>query len=252
MKTMKKRLILSFALALMLVLMPITAFGSVPSAESGSAPGAVSGSMPSAVSGSTTYGKSGFTSSANSGYESFVSSGSAPVVVLNGGDPTLPPTETYKIMVAQHYWYGGILVSFDDAAEKLIISWEITKPGCKVKLTHLAIASYVYDPSVSIPPPDGLPMNPAGNPRVGHFPYSWKYKPPVTSDTYEIPWKYEDLPVVMAFHAEVICPWWGEPETAWANQCGVCCEFPGRNWATYFPYPHIETNNTNLIWKIGN
>lgn len=239
---MKRRLILSFALAFMLVLMPITAFGSTPGAVSGPAPSA--GVAPSAV--------SGITSSGKSGSALFVSSDSAPAVVLNGGEPTLPPTETYKLMVAQHYWYGGIQVSFDDAVEKLIISWEITKPGCKVKLTHLAIASYAWDPAPGfIPPPDGLPMNPAGNPRVGHFPYSWKYKPPVTSDTYEIPWKYEDLPVVMAFHAEVICPWWGEPETAWANQCGVCCEFPGRSWATYFPYPHIDTLNNILIWKIS-
>ncbi len=95
--------------------------------------------------------------------------------------------------------------------------------------SHLAIALTL----------DGIPQTKTGNPIPGQFPYSRTYNPPVTNDTYQVPFTTELANAIsegeaggiyIATHA-VVQLMDGErvvrQETAWSD----CHTFPGKNWA---------------------
>jgi hypothetical protein len=224
---MKKRLILSFALALMLVLVPITASGSTPGAVSGPAPSA--GAAPGAVSGFVSSGKSSSVPNVVSYSASMAELQVAPIVECDESDDY----DWYTLTAAQHHYVGDIGVCVLGGNLKVLINTIAWEPGpendCYMTETHLAVGETLAD----------IPQTRSGNPKVGHFPYAREYDTPVWSDIYLVPIPDGGLPVVMAVHAVVTCPGWDEPETAWGSQCTQCCDFPGRSWATWFQYPEM-------------
>jgi hypothetical protein len=117
-----------------------------------------------------------------------------------------------------HKEVGLVLVDWiDDDTIRIIYE---TKDGCSLIETHLAVATCL----------DDIPQTNSGNPKIGHFPYSTEYSPPVTEDTYYVDVEGEG-PFYIAAHAVVRCGC--KCETAWAQGCNAE-EFPGRSWALYF------------------
>jgi len=100
-----------------------------------------------------------------------------------------------------------------------------------IKESHIAVGTSVND----------FPMNNAGNPKVGNFPYAHQYSTGVTVEVYSIPlssihgWTSPNTPICIAYHAIVVSPTQGQ-ETAWGD-CGTPKgQFPGNNWATFYWY----------------
>jgi hypothetical protein len=94
--------------------------------------------------------------------------------------------------------------------------------GWRLTETHLHIAASMED----------IPQTSHGNPIPGQFDYKTEHE---NVEMYVYTIALEDLPegcLVIAAHAVVENECEELSETAW----GAGCDFPGRNWATYFLY----------------
>jgi hypothetical protein len=147
---------------------------------------------------------------------------------------------TVKLIAGQHTVVGDITVSSD--GNHLYVKYTITKPGCVLKESHVAVAGSL----------DGIPQTKKGNPIPGQFPYKAVHNPPVTDYTYVIDvsaWMPrvalkcgETKTLYIAVHGVVAC---GDgEETAWAAGPG----FPGKNWATYFTYDLWTSVEGSGVW----
>lgn len=115
-----------------------------------------------------------------------------------------------------HVWDDGdnLYVKYE-----MFVGWQMTE-------THLAVADSF----------EGIPQK-NGNPIPGKFDNKTEYPTPVTEDTYTIPLPSIIGPYTLyiATHAVVQLVDGGDiiqEETAW----GDCHDFPGKNWAKWFPY----------------
>ncbi len=93
--------------------------------------------------------------------------------------------------------------------------------------THLAVAGSLAE----------IPQTKKGNPIPGKFPYKASHSPELMQYTYEIDLESIALTggdIIIAAHADVIST--DGAESAWAGDC----DFPGRNWATYFVHKILE------------
>lgn len=114
----------------------------------------------------------------------------------------------------------GEVVLEPDGAD-LQVTYDTSGSGWEILDTHLHVAG----------DPDGLPVNAAGNPKVGHFEHTGEPDGPATTVNYGgiDPGGLDDHAVVAA-KAEVTDG--GAIEGAWADGATINPE-PG-NWATYF------------------
>jgi hypothetical protein len=150
-------------------------------------------------------------------------------------------TTTTPLMMAQTENIGDIIVDYvdvNDSDDYLKITYSITNLNWALNETHVDAQ----------PDPDDFPMTKKGNPKVGHFTYhNDTHLPGETSYTYIIygEWNAGDT-LYVAAHAEVskqvtetiidedgneIIITYYVYETAW----GDGTDFPGNNWAMYFP-----------------
>jgi hypothetical protein len=123
---------------------------------------------------------------------------------------------------------GTVTVSNDE--NNLYVTFSSTN-GWLLSETHLHVADSLA----------GIPTNKKGNPKIGNFTYQTSYEPPVTEDTYVIPYASlsvdDNRSVTIAAHAVVVqLDGSGniiESETGWADGEN----FVDRgSWATYFQY----------------
>ncbi|MBN1946065.1 MAG: hypothetical protein JW797_10335 [Bradymonadales bacterium] len=88
---------------------------------------------------------------------------------------TLCGKATSVDLVARRHSVVGEVIATNDEVN-LYVEYSM-QPGWGLEETHLALAVEVAD----------LPLNRAGHPRVGHFPYRTHHRPPVDSFTYVVP-----------------------------------------------------------------
>ena len=128
-----------------------------------------------------------------------------------------------SLIAGQHIDVGTVTVSNDETY--LYVTYE-TSGDWYLTETHLYVGSE-----------DGIPLNGAGNPKIGHFPYHGDHET-VKSYTFD-PIPLADLgdPFVVVAHAVVDKIINGDTmiseETAFG--CGDK-EFPGNRWGCYFEY----------------
>ncbi|MBP7830200.1 MAG: hypothetical protein KA248_09815 [Kiritimatiellae bacterium] len=130
-----------------------------------------------------------------------------------------------NLIAGQHHDAGDVLVGNDD--EFLFIVF-LTQDGWGLKETHVSVGAGLSD----------IPQTKTGNPQVGRFEYKSAHSGE-TMYVYVIPletlgFEEEDCGVVAA-HAvveKVVNGAVVQRETGW----GQGENFPGRNWAMYFPF----------------
>lgn len=144
--------------------------------------------------------------------------------------------EVVNLLAGKDILIGSLTVSNDD--ENLYVTYN-TSSTWVIKETHLFAGGDTVDIS-------SIPVNNGGNPKVGHYPYKNEHDN-VNEYTYTI--SLDDIPLdvmLISAQAEVINSETSEEEGAWAE--GI--EFPGGNWAMYFPY-QVQTcvpGEENLIY----
>lgn len=125
-----------------------------------------------------------------------------------------------KLLAGQNIVAGNVRISND--ANNLYVTYN-TSNGWQINKTHLYVGACNL-----------IPLTPAGNPKIGLFPYKTTHSPAVTSFTYTIP--LANLPdcVCILTHAEVFKNNGGsiQTETAW----GQGDQLPGNSWAMKYYY----------------
>lgn len=99
-------------------------------------------------------------------------SGHAAVRGLTGA-PAGVASETVALIAARTTEIGSVTMWLE--GDMLLVQYE-TQASWVMDATHLAVAASI----------GGIPLNPAGNPLLGHFPYKQVHSPGVTQDTYSI------------------------------------------------------------------
>jgi len=136
------------------------------------------------------------------------------------------PTEVI-LYAGQTIESGTVTVWNDDT--NLYVRFQ-TIDGWMMKETHLAVANSLEE----------IPMNGAGNPQIGLFPYQTAHEPYVDDFTYTIfladaGFEVGDELFVAAHAAVILFDEEGNPiqeETGWGDGPG----FPGHSWAMYFNF----------------
>jgi hypothetical protein len=129
------------------------------------------------------------------------------------------------LLAGQHILSGNVTVTND--LTNLYVTFNTTG-GWLMTGTQLYVGSI-----------GGLPVNNAGNPKIGNFPYKMSFSPYSTSYTYTIPLSSlgQDQCIVIAAHANVVkLDQDGnivEEQTAWSAGSQIT---PGGSWATYSVY----------------
>jgi len=111
------------------------------------------------------------------------------------------------LIAGQFYDSGEVIVVQD--GENLIITYT-TDGAWQIDATHLYIGAL-----------EDLPLNGAGNPKIGNFPYQDTYPAGTTLVIYTVPAPAEGECTVIAAHAEVTNNDSGLNETAWAAGFGI-------------------------------
>ncbi|MBI5837205.1 MAG: hypothetical protein HZB25_08170 [Candidatus Eisenbacteria bacterium] len=109
--------------------------------------------------------------------------GSRAVQITPSGPMSAPagiPSVTALLIAGRTIEMGAVHVWLDQG--ELCVQYA-TQPTWVLNATHLAVAAAIGD----------MPLNPAGNPRIGHFPYSQTHSPAVTQHTYRIDLAANDL-----------------------------------------------------------
>ncbi len=140
---------------------------------------------------------------------------SLPFTTFGGNGTVCGSVNSVILYAGQNINVGDVKVWND--ANNLYVKYETDDPW-KIYEIHL----YVGDC-------DEIPQN-NGNPTPGHFPIHASYPNGVTCATFCIPLSSLCECFCIAAHAVVINSCTYQEETAW----GDGCDFPGRNWATFF------------------
>lgn len=131
--------------------------------------------------------------------------------------------KSVDFLAGQNIVAGKITIS--NSVDKLYVTYETTG-GWVIGKTHLYVGTL-----------SGLPVNRAGNPVVGQFPYSNSFSPYVSTYTYEFDLASFSDCFIVAAHAEVhLLNQSGgvvQSETAWS--AGTRINTKG-NWASYVSY----------------
>lgn len=168
--------------------------------------------------------------------------------------PAGVPVESVALIAGQSTVVGSVVLWIEDG--QLAVRYSVSAPWT-ISVTHVAVAASM----------DGIPLNPAGNPLVGHFPYAQSHPPGVTAYTYAINLEEAGLEsesvLELAAHAEVVQVAaggevvrregaWGEGESfAGAIRTGPGGKGRGGNWAMHF---RVDMNRLKglLLWnKLG-
>jgi hypothetical protein len=143
---------------------------------------------------------------------------------LIGGNDSCEPLAA-NLMAGQNMLAGNVIATND--ATNLYVTFNTTN-GWLMTGTQLYVGSM-----------EGLPVNKAGNPQIGNFPYSMSFSPYSTSYTYTIPLSTfgTNQCIVIAAHANVVQLDTNGNETngqtAWSAGNAIR---PGGSWATYSVY----------------
>jgi hypothetical protein len=156
-----------------------------------------------------------------------------------GGQAQAACGETVEtvLMAGQNTPVGTVVVENDE--QYLYVTYQ-TEGDWLITETHLDIASR----------PEDLAQTPKGNAIAGQFAYKSEHDPGVTTVTHTIDltaWP-SGTQLYLAAHSVVVSAF--ASETAW----GEGMDFPGSNWAMYFPYqaqscepPPLEPGAIDLL-----
>jgi len=163
------------------------------------------------------------------------------------------PTQVVTLIAGRSTDIGTVQLWLDEGC--LAVQYE-TRSSWVVTATHLAVAASL----------EGIPVNPAGNPQVGHFPYAQSHSLGVAQYTYFVDLTaagLENEPVLhLAAQADAARMSGGQVvgrEGAWAQgepferllQAGPGGKGQGGNWAMHFT---VDMNKLRglLLWnKLG-
>ena len=167
--------------------------------------------------------------------------------------PAGVPTQVVTLIAGRSTDIGTVQLWLDDG--RLAVQYQ-TRSSWVVTATHLAVAASL----------EGIPVNPAGDPQVGHFPYALSHSPGVAQYTYFVDLTaagLENEPVLhLAAQADASLMSGGQvvgTEGAWAQgeaferllQAGPGGKGQGGNWAMHFT---VDMNKLRglLLWnKLG-
>lgn len=145
-------------------------------------------------------------------------------IILCSGTLTVSAIKT-QLIVGQEEIDGFVHVKRYGEEVKVIYNTEGT--GWEITEIHFALGASL----------DDIPTNKKGNPKIGHFPYSYEFPEGTTYHEFWVPLAdyfppgvYRNVDVYFAAHAVVTHPDYGE-ETAWADTYGI--RFTENNWALY-------------------
>jgi hypothetical protein len=141
-------------------------------------------------------------------------------------------TKTVDLVVGRKMEDVGNVVVWGDG-ETLYVRFEVTKPGCYITETHVAIA----DSLTKIPQANGNPIPGVFQYNVPHNPAIPEYTQPVDATQWPPTTK-----LYIAAHASLVCAC-GETPTAWGKGTG----FSGKNWGMYFTYTPIKEAGSG-VW----
>ena len=125
------------------------------------------------------------------------------------------PCFTTTLMAGQHHESGIVTLDIEDG--NLIITYTMNEDWT-IGITHLSVGSC---------DDDWVPLNGAGNPKIGQFEYTEPYSESPTEVVYIISLDELGDTICFAAHAEVDGPTGGE--TAWAEGT----QFEGNGWAMF-------------------
>jgi hypothetical protein len=150
--------------------------------------------------------------------------------------------QTVNLIAGQHINVGSIHVSNDNS--NIFIKFTTTGEWYLQK-THLFVGKHSQ-----------LPLNRAGNPQIGQYPYQTQHSPIVQEFIYTLPIELFESTVTISAHAEVVKMNSSnsiiQSETAW----GQGTRISNKSWAMYFTYTIITNHqemcyNNETAWSSG-
>ena len=125
--------------------------------------------------------------------------------------------DTAKFLAGQNYHAGNVFVN--NTKDSLYVTVKMIDPW-KITLTHIYVGDF-----------EDIPLNAAGNPKNGHFPYSDSFKKGTDLVTYSFPMVDLSAKFVILVHSDVKSG--KQSETAWAFGKDIS---EATRWGWYIDY----------------